>query len=251
MNDNKLMNQQTLQDHIKNEHHISPFSTYLKEFVYGGNDGIVTTFAVVAGFSGANIGDHALNFSIVTVLLFGLANLFADGAAMGLGNYLSIRSEKKLYRNFYEKELEETKTSYDYEIKETEQLFQEQGFDTEDSKTLTQIVSKNTDFWVKFMVQYECDMENPEGDSPLYCGLATFASFVFFGFIPLIPYFFNTDPSVTFIYSSLFTAGALALLGSFRAFATKDSYIISIIETLIIGGTAAVLAYIVGILFKV
>ena len=46
------MNNETLQDHIKNEHNISPFSTYLKELVYGGNDGIVTTFAVVAGFSG-------------------------------------------------------------------------------------------------------------------------------------------------------------------------------------------------------
>jgi VIT1/CCC1 family predicted Fe2+/Mn2+ transporter len=244
------MNNETLQDHIKNEHNISPFSTYLKELVYGGNDGIVTTFAVVAGFSGANIGDHALNFSIVTVLLFGLANLLADGAAMGLGNYLSIRSEKKLYKNYYDKELEETQKSFDYEIEETEQLFENQGFNKEDSKTLTKIVSKNTDFWVRFMVQHECEMENPEGDSPLYCGLATFLSFVFFGFIPLIPYFFNSDPSATFVYSSLFTAGALALLGSFRAFATKDSYIISIIETLIIGGTAAVLAYIVGALFK-
>jgi len=245
------MNEQTLKDHIKNEHNISPFSTYLKEFVYGGNDGIVTTFAVVAGFSGANIGDHALNFSIVTVLLFGLANLFADGAAMGLGNYLSIRSEKKLYKNYYNKELKETKQSYNYEIEETEQLFKDQGFETEDAKALTKIVSKNTDFWVRFMVQYECDMENPEGNSPLYCGLATFASFAFFGFIPLIPYFFNNDPSITFIYSSLFTAGALALLGSFRAFTTKDSYVISIIETLIVGGTAAILAYIVGLLFKV
>jgi len=244
------MNKQTLKEHLKNEHNISPFSTYLKEFVYGGNDGIVTTFAVVAGFSGANIGEHALNFSIVTVLLFGLANLFADGAAMGLGNYLSIRSEKKLYKNYYNKELEETKRSYDYEIEDTEQLFEAQGFETKDAKALTKIVSKNTDFWVRFMVQYECDMENPEGDSPLYCGLATFASFVFFGFIPLIPYFFNTNPSVTFVYSSLFTVGALGLLGSFRAFTTKDSYIISIIETLIVGGTAAILAYFVGLLFK-
>ncbi|MEK9727714.1 MAG: VIT1/CCC1 transporter family protein [Candidatus Margulisiibacteriota bacterium] len=244
------MNNQDLDSHLKHEHKISPFSTYLKEFVYGGNDGIVTTFAVVAGFSGANIGDHALNFSIVTVLLFGLANLFADGAAMGLGNYLSIRSEKKLYQNFYNKELAETQNSYEYEIEETELLFQNQGFNQDDSKKLTQIVSKNTDFWVKFMVQHECEMDNPEGDNPLYCGLATFASFVFFGFIPLIPYFFMNTPSTTFIYSSLFTIGALSLLGAFRAYATKDSYIISIIETLIIGGTAAGLAYVVGLLFK-
>ena len=245
------MNQQTLKDHIKNEHNISPFSTYIKELVYGGNDGIVTTFAVVAGFSGANIGEHALNFSIVTVLLFGLANLFADGAAMGLGNYLSIRSEKKLYKIYYQKELQETQQSYAYEIEETEQLFEAQGFNQKDSKILTEIVSKNTDFWVKFMVQHECDMHNPEGENPFYCGLATFSSFVFFGFIPLIPYFFMTTPSTTFVYSSLFTVGALALLGSFRAFTTKDSYIVSIAETLVIGGTAALLAYIVGLLFKV
>jgi VIT1/CCC1 family predicted Fe2+/Mn2+ transporter len=244
------MDTQSLRDHIKKEHNISPFSTYLKELVYGGNDGIVTTFAVVAGFSGANIGSHSLNFSIVTVLLFGLANLFADGAAMGLGNYLSIRSEQKLYRNYYNKELKETAESYDYEIEETQLLFETQGFSKDDAKTLTKIVSKNSDFWVKFMVQHECEMNDPEGDSPLYCGLATFGAFVFFGFIPLIPYFITTDPSTTFIYSSIFTAGALSLLGAFRAFTTKDSYIISILETLIIGGTAAILAYIVGLLFK-
>ena len=140
------MNNQTLADHIKNEHNTSPFSTYVKEFVYGGNDGIVTTFAVVAGFSGANIGEHSLNFSILTVLLFGLANLFADGAAMGLGNYLSIRSEQKLYRNYYNKELEETKTSRDYEIEETELLFENQGFSKEDAHSLTKIVSKIATF---------------------------------------------------------------------------------------------------------
>ena len=69
------MKQSELEHHLMHEHKISPFATYIKEIVYGGNDGIVTTFAVVAGFSGANIGDQALNFSMVTVVLFGLANL--------------------------------------------------------------------------------------------------------------------------------------------------------------------------------
>jgi VIT1/CCC1 family predicted Fe2+/Mn2+ transporter len=243
------MDHQTLHDHIKHEHGLSAFSTYLKEFIYGGNDGIVTTFAVVAGFSGANLGEHALNFSIVTVLLFGLANLFADGAAMGLGNYLSLRSEKKLYANFYAKEYAETQKSFNFEYDETVLLFQENGFSEEDAKSLTQIVSKNTDFWVKFMVQHECNMNEPD-DNPFYCGLATFGSFVFFGIIPLIPYFFTINTQSTFIYSSFFTAGALSLLGIFRAYTTKDSYIIAIGETLLIGGTAATLAYVVGALFK-
>ncbi|MFC6865394.1 VIT1/CCC1 transporter family protein [Halomicroarcula sp. GCM10025817] len=59
---------------------------YLAEVIYGANDGIVTTFAVVSGIAGA-----ALNPSIVLVL--GAANLFADGFSMGMSNYLSRRSE--------------------------------------------------------------------------------------------------------------------------------------------------------------
>lgn len=59
---------------------------YLAEFVYGANDGIVTTFAVVAGVAGASLSP-----SIVLVL--GAANLFADGFSMGMSNYLSRRSE--------------------------------------------------------------------------------------------------------------------------------------------------------------
>ena len=65
---------------------------YLAEVVYGANDGIVTTFAVVAGVAGA-----ALNPSIVLVL--GAANLFADGFSMGMSNYLSRRSEMDYQRS--------------------------------------------------------------------------------------------------------------------------------------------------------
>ena len=58
---------------------------YLKEFVYGGIDGCVTTFAVVAGATGAG-----LNSGIIIVL--GFANLIADGFSMSVGNYLSVKS---------------------------------------------------------------------------------------------------------------------------------------------------------------
>jgi VIT1/CCC1 family predicted Fe2+/Mn2+ transporter len=64
---------------------------YLAEVIYGANDGIVTTFAVVSGVAGA-----ALNPSIVLIL--GAANLFADGFSMGMSNYLSRRSELDYHR---------------------------------------------------------------------------------------------------------------------------------------------------------
>ncbi|WP_135302954.1 VIT1/CCC1 transporter family protein [Haloarcula amylovorans] len=68
---------------------------YLAEVIYGANDGIVTTFAVVSGVAGA-----ALNPSIVLVL--GAANLFADGFSMGMSNYLSRRSELDYQRSVHD-----------------------------------------------------------------------------------------------------------------------------------------------------
>lgn len=58
---------------------------YLGDLVYGANDGIITTFAVVAGVSGASLPAR-------TVLILGFANLLADGFSMGASNVLSIRS---------------------------------------------------------------------------------------------------------------------------------------------------------------
>lgn len=62
---------------------------YLSEFVYGGIDGSVTTFAVVAGATGAHFG-------VKVLLVLGFANLVADGISMGVGSYLSTKSEQEL-----------------------------------------------------------------------------------------------------------------------------------------------------------
>ena len=62
---------------------------YLRDLVYGANDGIITTFAVVAGVAGASL-------SPTTVIILGLANLLADGFSMGASNFLSIRSDEAL-----------------------------------------------------------------------------------------------------------------------------------------------------------
>jgi VIT1/CCC1 family predicted Fe2+/Mn2+ transporter len=62
---------------------------YLREFVYGGIDGAVTTFAVVAGATGAR-------FDTKVIVVLGFANLFADGFSMSVGSYLSTKSEHEV-----------------------------------------------------------------------------------------------------------------------------------------------------------
>lgn len=62
---------------------------YIRELIYGANDGIITTFAVVAGVAGGGL-------SLRVVLIIGAANLVADGLSMAVGNYLSIRSHEEV-----------------------------------------------------------------------------------------------------------------------------------------------------------
>ena len=67
----------------------SVISRHIKDIVYGANDGIVTTFAVVAGSMGAGLSREV-------ILILGIANLLADGFAMGAGNYLGSLSEEEV-----------------------------------------------------------------------------------------------------------------------------------------------------------
>jgi VIT1/CCC1 family predicted Fe2+/Mn2+ transporter len=75
--------------------HVEPLTAlgiaqhYIRDLVYGANDGIITTFAVVAGVTGGTLAP-------VTVLVLGVANLLADGLSMGVGNYLGIRSDERV-----------------------------------------------------------------------------------------------------------------------------------------------------------
>jgi VIT1/CCC1 family predicted Fe2+/Mn2+ transporter len=62
---------------------------YIRDVVYGANDGVITTFAVVAGVTGGTLAP-------ITVLVLGVANLLADGLSMGVGNYLGIRSDERV-----------------------------------------------------------------------------------------------------------------------------------------------------------
>lgn len=228
------------------------FSKYLREIVYGGNDGIVTTFAVVAGFNGASLGgDAVLGLSILTVLLFGLANLFADALSMGLGNFLSIKSEKEVYEIAKQKEKRQLEQNSEYEIKETIKILEERGFSKQDSRQLVDIYKKNKNYWLDWMMQHDLQIPNPENVNPLWTGLATFLSFATFGFIPLAPYLFEFSITHSFLISIAGTLCALILLGLLKGKVLGSNIVKSVFEVVLIGGTAALAAFLVGTLFNI
>lgn len=238
---------------LKEDHKRGAVATYLKEIVYGGNDGIVTTFAVVAGFSGAQLNNTSIpTFSILTVLLFGLANLFADGASMGLGNFLSSRSEKNYYKSEKDRELTEIRRNPQAEKEETTILLQAKGFTKAQADDLTRLYSSNESYWVEFMMNQELELPNPENENPYLTGLFTFIAFGIFGVIPLLPYLLPIgNLSSAFFASALATFSALVLLGLLRWKVTREKLIRSVLEIVLIGGISASIAFAVGTFFRI
>ncbi len=242
----------TLQQHLKEEHSQGPLTEYLKEIIYGGNDGIVTTFAVVAGFSGASLfGEALVGISFLTVLLFGLANLFADGLSMGLGNYLSVKADGDVYQAAEDKERIEIRENTEMEKEETIEILQTKGFSADQAQTMTSILQTNEDYWTDWMMKHELGMEDPRGTNPILTGFATFIAFLIFGVIPLLPYMIlDTDPATAFYASIGATLFALIALGIIKGKVLGQKMFRSILEVVLIGGVAAVVAFAVGVMFR-
>ena len=223
--------------------HIEPHATglgnYIKDIVYGANDGIVTTFAIIAGSVGAR-------FPLKVIVILGIANLVADGFSMAASNFLGTRSENALFRSEQKREIDEVEHKTDVEKQEIREIFAEKGFDQPQTERLVDLVSKNKPFWVDFMMRYELGMSVPEEDSEWKAGSLTFFSFVIAGSLPLLPFLILGTGANTFIYSIISTAISLFVVGSARQIVTKEHWLKGGLEMLLVGGVAAIAAYMLG-----
>lgn len=237
-------------DGLRKEHGQDGVSGFLREIVYGGNDGIVTTFAVVAGFAGVGAEGTALVGS-VAVLLFGLANLFADATSMGLGAFLSARAEQDRHAATRVVERREIRENPEAERAEVVGILMEKGATRADAEAFAELYRKNPELMLDFMMRYEMGMADPEDARPAASGLATFVAFLAFGAIPLVPYFLLDPVPETFRLSVAATFAALVLLGVLRWAVTRDRIWRAVGETVLVGGVCALVAYGVGVAFRV
>jgi VIT1/CCC1 family predicted Fe2+/Mn2+ transporter len=228
------------------EEHGGAGSQYLGEMVYGGLDGIITTFAVVSGVAGAELG---LN----VVLILGLANLLADGFSMGTGAYLSAKSEREYYEREREREAWEVREFPEGERAELYELYRHQGYPEEDVRQLVAIKTRDHERWVDAMMVEELGMLREE-KSPFRNGLATFVAFVAAGSVPLLVYLLamavRIPPGALFPTSLALSGLALFALGAAKVLVTKLGPFRSGVEMLAVGGLAAAVAYVVGALLK-
>ncbi len=215
---------------------------YVAEFVYGGIDGAITTFAVVAGAAGANL-------SLSVIIILGVANLIADGFSMSVGNYFSTKAEQDNYEKHKAIEYWEIEHLREKEIEEIREIYAKKGFKGDLLEQVVATIISNKDVWVDTMMKEELEMVKDE-KTPISTATVTFIAFAVIGLIPLLSYLiawiFNLDKTHLFLYSCILTGIGLAIVGYFKSIVTEKNKFISIAETLVLGGIAAALSYVVG-----
>ena len=214
--------------------------SYLGDFVLGAVDGVVTTFAIVAGVAGAGLGAGV-------AMVLGVANMLADGLSMGAGNFLKARADARVldrYRRMEEMHIDQAPEG---EREEIRQIFAAKGFEGDLLERAVDVITQDRRRWVDTMLTDEWGLTLNQ-PNPIGAGAITFVAFVLAGSLPLIPLMFVgwLTPNQTFVISAGLAGLAFLIVGAVQGFITDLSPTLNSLYMLLVGGSAAAVAYFVG-----
>ena len=214
--------------------------SYVRDWIYGGVDGAVTTFAVVSGVAGAEL-------SPTIVLILGFANLAADGFSMAASNFLGTRAEIDDRKRLEKIEYRHIAVAPEGEREEIRQIYRDKGFEGEELEKAVELITADKEIWVNTMLTEEYGLPS-EIRSPWLAAVSTFSAFIICGLVPLLPDIFGFGNS--FLMSCILTGVTFFIIGSVKARWSTQSWFRSGLETFLVGALAAGLAYGAGVLLK-
>jgi len=227
---------------------------YIKSFVFGGLDGIVSTFALVAGLGGAEV-------KLKTLIAVGLAKVVADAFSMGFGEFTSATAELENALIVRRREEWETENFVEGEVKEMAKLYMDKGVSKQDALTMLTVMAKYTDLFVEHMMVVEHGILPPDDEdrwAPVKQGLVCFIAFVLFGMIPLFGFIIvylidpnaaNSEKDVGRVIGIAYglTALTLCVMGVTKAKLTGSPKFVRSGLMMVANGTiAGGIAYLVG-----
>lgn len=231
-------------------HHTQPHSeehltssAMLTDIVIGMSDGLTVPFALAAGLSGA------IDSSKIVVIA-GIAEIAAGSIAMGLGGYLSGKTEQDHYANEVKREYYEIENLRHREIEETKEFFANLGLSEQVQQEATEQIAQDKDKWVEFMMKYELGLDKPDPKRARKSALNIGLSYVVGGIIPLSPYFFIGSASGALKYSAVATLICLFVFGYFKSKITGVNPLWGAFRVTLIGAMAAAAAFGVAKLFE-
>ena len=215
-------------------------TTHLRDMIYGGIDGAVTTFAIVAGVEGAGLSPKV-------IVALGIANVLADGFSMAAGNFAGTKADLDDQKRLRAVEERHIDLAPDGEREELRQILQMKGLEGDVLEQATDAITARRSTWIDMMLvdEYGLSPVNPE---PKQAAIATFLAFLVAGSVPLLPFIFGMDRA--FEISAVGTALVFFAIGTMKSRWSLAPWWRSGLETLLIGGVAASIAYFVGTLFN-
>jgi vacuolar iron transporter family protein len=213
-----------------------PPHSYLRDWVYGGIDGIVTTFAIVSGVVGARLSPHI-------ILILGTASLLADGFAMAAGDYLATNSEDEEFQQAAAIERKHIAAYPEGEREEVREILRNRGVPDRVLDETVASITANRDLWIRTMLRDEYGLPDSVR-SPWRAAIATFTAFLICGLVPLVP--FVAGLSAAFPIACLVTALMFIAIGALKSRWSLRPWWYSGLVTLVIGGGAATVAYLIG-----
>src|SRR5437870_151789 len=214
------------------ERHFTGSGT-VKDIVIGMADGLTVPFALAAGLSGA-IETTSI---IVTA---GLAEIAAGSIAMGLGGYMAAKSDVEHYDSERAREVAEVSEKAEIEASEVAEVFQSYGLTTEESTLIVDALRKRPEAWVDFMMRFELGLEKPNPRRAFISAVTIAGAYIAGGFIPLGPYVVLSSARNALSVSVVTTLITLAVFGYIKGHFSGAPRVRSAIQTVLIGGLAAV-----------
>ena len=224
---------------LEEVYHRKRAGKYISDLILGANDGIITTFVVVAGATGAGL-------SPLVIVILGFANILGDAVSMGFGNYLGQKSEQDYNRGQRQKEEWEVKKFPEVEHYEIRKIFEKWGFGGKDLDRAEEIVTSNKKVWVDVMMKEELGIIEESTQQPIKGGAMTFFAFVAAGIVPLIPFLVPPLLSNAQWYSTALAGIELFIIGAMRSTISPQKWLKGGFEMLLVGVLAGGIAYGVG-----
>ena len=216
-----------------------PTGRWVRDLVFGANDGLVAAFAVVSGVHGAEVSTRI-------VLLAGLAELLGGTIAMGLGAFLAVKSEREFVGSERTREEREVIEFPETERSEVKAIFARKGYKGAALDTIVEHITSDPKFWVDTMMTEELGLTAEPAGEPLRSGIATGGAYALGAAMPVLPYALPIPASTAFALSVALTLLSLFSAGAAKTALTGRPWLRSGLESAAIGALAASATFAAG-----
>jgi VIT1/CCC1 family predicted Fe2+/Mn2+ transporter len=214
----------------------------IRSIILGLNDGLISTFTLLVGVAAATLASTGNN---AIVLLTGFAAMVSGAISMGLGEYISSKSEYNYIKNELKKEKAEIELFPEEEKEEVREIFEKMGMKGQTLDSCVETITSNKQVWMDFLTKSELGLEEPE--NPVLGAILTFLAFVFGSFLTLFAYLFNLGLG-SLVLSSIISFSMLFIVGALKTRITGESKIRSGLEMVLIGIVAFIASFGIGTL---